>query len=58
MYTVITVILNANGFAIGSVVSLKQSHCILRKSKFIESVEISPEHTAIPQVNHMIMICL
>lgn len=31
MYTVITVILNANGFAIGSAVSLRESE---RRSKF------------------------
>lgn len=35
MYTVITVILNANGFAIGSVVGLTWSQCTQRNSLFV-----------------------
>lgn len=50
MYTVITVILNANGFAIGSVVSLRQSQCTQRKSKFRERITMTSEHPIIHQV--------
>ncbi len=56
MYTVITVILNANGFAIGSVVSLRQSHCTQRKSKFRESATTASEHAIIHQVFLILMI--
>lgn len=56
MYTVITVILNANGFAIGSVVSLRQSQCIQRKSKFRESITVTSEHSIIHQVFLILMI--
>lgn len=50
MYTVITVILNANGFAIGSVVSLRQSQYTQRKSKFRERPTTTSEHSIIHQV--------
>lgn len=56
MYTVITVILNANGFAIGSVVSLRQSQCTQRKSKFRESATMASEHSIIHQVFLILMI--
>lgn len=50
MYTVITVILNANGFAIGSVVSLRWSQCTQRKSMFRDSIAMTSEHPIIYQV--------
>lgn len=56
MYTVITVILNANGFAIGSVVSLRQSQYTQRKSKFRESITMTSEHSIIHQVFLILMI--
>lgn len=56
MYTVITVILNANGFAIGSVVSLRQSQCTQRKSKFRERVTMTSAHSIIHQVFLILMI--
>lgn len=56
MYTVITVILNANGFAIGSVVSLRQSQYTQRKSKFRKSATMASEHSIIHQVFLILMI--
>lgn len=56
MYTVITLILNANGFAIGSVVSLRQSQCTQRKSKFRESITMTSQHSIIHQVFLIVMI--
>lgn len=56
MYTVITVILNANGFAIGSVVSLRRSQSTQRKSKFRESVTVTSEHSITHQVFLVLMI--
>ncbi len=58
MYTVITVILNANGFAIGSVVSLRQSQCNRRKSRFREQVTVTSEHAIIHQVFLILKIML
>lgn len=50
MYTVITVILNANGFSIGSVVSLRQSQRTQRKSKFGEHVTVTSQPSGVHQV--------
>lgn len=54
MYTVITEIWNANGFAIGSVVSLRQSWCTQRKSKLSDHVTMTSEHT----VSHQVFLIL
>jgi len=50
MYTVITVILNANGFAIGSVVSLRWNQGNLSESQFRESIILAAAHSVFHQV--------